>query len=488
MLVVAVLSIAALLLSGCPAPTPQVIEVPKEVVVEKKVVETVEVVKEVPVEKVVKETVVVEKEKIVEATPVPQQIVEFAGSYPADSPWGKEHRLLGYRLEEEHPECKFVYSEYVGTEGAQVVLLRLQEGDPPDIGGAVHANSLMPGGGEQWKAGYIHDLADDMQTPPYGQTEGTWWDTFNAAAQEQMAFDSHVGEVSYMQSQAVLWYNTAHYETYGLEPPATWGELMANCEVLKQNGQACIGGGGFNGYVGYWYDMLLFRLMGNEAQYALYNGTDPQYKWTDPEPIKAAQMLVDMITAGYAVDGYVGGDFTAMQVVYFTGEATHIFVGTWLMAEMQDSIPEDFAQAVIFFPTVEGYEDKTPYESTFGFQNWFSVYAPGAQAKESHSTECAVEWLKLFTDKDVQTSLVESLDFVSTIKGVPGPANIPGIGELLSSMKLWFPACQNLFNTHAELPAKYWDNITLLATEQLTPEEFGERMQQDWDEYFARTQ
>ena len=72
--VFALLAMAGLvLLAGCPAPTPQIIEVPKEVVVEKRVVETVEVVKEVAVEKIVKETVQVEvvKEGEVLATPVP---------------------------------------------------------------------------------------------------------------------------------------------------------------------------------------------------------------------------------------------------------------------------------------------------------------------------------------------------------------------------------------------------------------------------------
>ncbi len=77
-----VLVLVASFVAACPAPTPQVIEVPKEVVVEKKVVETVEVVKEVAVEKVVKETVVVEKivevekevEKLVFVTPTPEPI------------------------------------------------------------------------------------------------------------------------------------------------------------------------------------------------------------------------------------------------------------------------------------------------------------------------------------------------------------------------------------------------------------------------------
>ena len=486
-LIAAAITVVALFLAGCPAPTPQIIEVEKPVVVEKEVVKTVEVVKEVPVEKIVKETVVVEVEKIVEATPVPQKIVEFAGFYPADSAWGKEMRLAGYRLEQEHPECKFVYSEYPGAEAYKAVGLRAQEGDPVDIAGG-GATSLVAGGGEEWQAGYLYDLKDAMQTPPYGETTGTWYDTFNAAAQAQMTLeDGSIGSIPHMQTQIVLWYNTDHYEEYGLTPPKTWGQLMANCEVLKENDVACLGGAGHPGYLDYWYDMILFRLIGNEAQYALYQGTDPELTWTTvTEVVKAAEMLMDVIDKGYGTEGFVGGDFTANQVVYFTGQATHIFIGTWLMGEMKDSIPEEFNQAVTYFPAIEGYEDLTPYEAAFGFLNSYTLYNPGASAREEHSIECAIEYAKLFTSQEVQTEQVKALDYVPTIKGVPGPQNIPGIGELLGDMKLWFPAFQNLSATAAELRAKMWDNVALLASEELTPEEFAAKQQEDWDEFFSR--
>jgi putative spermidine/putrescine transport system substrate-binding protein len=81
--------IAALILTACPAPTPQVIQVPKEVVVEKKVVETVEVVKEVPIEKIVKETVEVVVEKVVVATPevLPTQITLIDTNSGANFQW-----------------------------------------------------------------------------------------------------------------------------------------------------------------------------------------------------------------------------------------------------------------------------------------------------------------------------------------------------------------------------------------------------------------
>jgi len=102
------LVVAALILTACPAPTPQIIEVEKPVVVEKEVIRTVEVEKEVPVEKIVKETVevekvvretvevVVEKEVVVTPTPVPLPTTIVAGepeyggtlrvSYVADPP------------------------------------------------------------------------------------------------------------------------------------------------------------------------------------------------------------------------------------------------------------------------------------------------------------------------------------------------------------------------------------------------------------------
>jgi len=67
----ALVIIASMVLAACAPPTPEIIE--KEVVVEKKVVETVIIEKEVVVEKKVVETVVVEKEVIVEVTPIAEE-------------------------------------------------------------------------------------------------------------------------------------------------------------------------------------------------------------------------------------------------------------------------------------------------------------------------------------------------------------------------------------------------------------------------------
>ncbi len=469
---VAVLVAAVMLITAC-APT----------------VETV-VVKET---QIVKETQLVEKVKEVEVTPVPVEkgLVEFGGFYPADSPWGRMYRLIGYRFETENPECKFEYSEYPGIEGGKALNLRAQEGDPVSIAetGGVTSNNTSANIQQLWESGLYYDLAKDMDTPAYGQTSGKWLDSFNAAAQQSMGTQNgKIGSITIQQTNIILWLNQGLYDKYGLKTPATWGELMANCEVLKQNGVACVGGGGYSGYIGYWYDMLLYRLLGPEKMTALYQHSDPNITWENtPEVVIAANMLNEMIEKGYASDGFVGGDFTAEQVAFFTDKSAHVFVGTWLIGEMKASIPQDFKMSVAYFPAVEGYESLSSYEAAFGFINSIAVYNPGKNAKQPHDQACAVKYAKLLTSAEVQKEMSggANLDYVTTIVDGQGVSAVPGIGELLGSMEQWFPEMAGAAYITSEA-RKYWDNVAQLAAGTLAAEEFAAKMKTDWDDIYSR--
>lgn len=113
LIILGVLVVLSLLLACAPA-TPQIIEVPKEVVIEKPVVQTVVVEKPVVVEKekaatiVVEKTVVVEKEKKVEvvvtATPVPVKPKE-----PVKIVWWTDPV---YKSPKTHPEVGDAFGAY----------------------------------------------------------------------------------------------------------------------------------------------------------------------------------------------------------------------------------------------------------------------------------------------------------------------------------------------------------------------------------------
>ena len=120
--------------------------------------------------------------------------------------------------------------------------------------------------------------------------------------------------------------------------------------------------------------------------------------------------------------------------------------------------------------------------------NSWNVNNTGAKTKDTHSTECAVAYVKALTSKENQLvmSSGDNLDYITTIIGGQGKSAITGIGDLLDKMKLWFPATQNVSATSPELQSKYWDNVAKLASGALTSEAFGAQMQKDWDDVFSR--
>lgn len=473
MKVLGLMIVAGLLLSACVTAAPE----PEKVV--EKVVETV-------VETVEKE-VIKEVEVPVEAEPVEKAVVEFGGFYPSDSAWGRMYRMLGYRFEAENPDCQFLYSEYPGVAGADALKLRAQEGDPVSMaGGGIGSETTAAEIKLHWESGMFYDLADVMAGPAYGQEGVPWLETFTEGAQTFMVTEGgRIGTIPYQQTQIVLWINQNIYSDLGLTVPTTWSELLANCEVLAKNNIACVGGGGFSGYIGYWYDMILFRLLGADKFLALYQNLDPEIRWDNtPEVLVAAEMLDDLIVKGYTSDGFVGGDFTAEQVAFFTDRSAHLFVGTWLVGEMADSIPEGFEMSVAYFPTVDGYEDVSPYEFAFGFLNGWTIYG----AQDEHTLDCTVRYAKLLTSAEVMEEITSGdyLDFQTTIIGGQGPSGVPGIGDLLAVQKLWFPATGGIGAAAPEARSAYWENLETFASGLMTAEEFAQRMAEDWVEIFSR--
>ena len=52
-------------------------------------------------------------------------------------------------------------------------------------------------------------------------------------------------------------------------------------------------------------------------------------------------------------------------------------------------------------------------------------------------------------------------------------------------MQVWWPAFQNVnVALSPELRTKLWDNVGLLTTKEITPQEYVELNELDWAEYF----
>lgn len=341
--VLAMLLLAAMVLplAGCPAPTPQVVEVEKQVVVEQQVIQTVEVVKEVPVEVAVKETVVVEVEKQVLVTPTPEPVkITFWSEFtappktPVVDTWIAGFQALYPWITVEHRGI----SNEVWEETLRTAMLG---GEPPDLFVTESRAELM----DYVEAGLIYDLTN-------------WYD---ARADRFVPGAALVNSVIRGRRYAVpwtvlvldlIWYNPAVTEKYGIDAAAikTWDDLIAACETLKANNEVCFafGGGGGGWTAGHWVMPLVQK---NLTQEDVRKLASREKKWTDPDVVKALGYFEQMYKEGYFAPGAAADDRDAGQALFFQGVGAFWQAGSWhLYQKGAELVPPEFEFKFIPFP------------------------------------------------------------------------------------------------------------------------------------------
>jgi multiple sugar transport system substrate-binding protein len=142
-------------------------------------------------------------------------------------------------------------------------------------------------------------------------------------------FDGKIYAVPNLVAYWVMYYNKNIYDSLGLEVPATWEQLEANLEAIRQTGVTPIGHtieGRWPAFI--WFSEFLIRtdpdfydrLMAGEASY------------TDPEVETAFLLWKDWMDRGWMDDGTKAFGFTSgasINADFAAGNVAHILVGTW---------------------------------------------------------------------------------------------------------------------------------------------------------------
>jgi len=221
--VLAVLSL--IILAGCPAPTPQIIEVPKEVVVEKQVVQTVEVIKEVPVEVVKEVPVEVVKEVEVEVTPV-----------PAAKPFeGVEVDILTFTGPQIAEPLQRRGPDFTALTGAKINVTIVPFSDLytkilTDLATGTNAFDgwvFAP----QWMVdyivpGYVEDLTDRIAADPALE----WEDVAPFFRDFSATYEGRIYTIPLDGDFHMGYYRSDLLQEAGLQPPKTWDEYL---EIAK---------------------------------------------------------------------------------------------------------------------------------------------------------------------------------------------------------------------------------------------------------------
>jgi raffinose/stachyose/melibiose transport system substrate-binding protein len=335
-----------------------------------------------------------------------------------------------------------------------------------------------------WGGGGLKSYVDASQVEDL-----TSWFEQNAAVKDRL-FPSSFGaatidgKIYAMPCETVqpivLFYNKQVFDKVGVQPPQSWGEIMALVPKFNAAGVAPFSLGGQSRWTNMmWLEFLFDRIGGPEVFQAVFDGQKDA--WSNPASIQALTEMQKLIKADGFIKGFssITADSSADQALLYTGKAAMMLHGTWTYGSMKAD-GGDFVSGGhlgwMNFPPVEGGKGD-PSDTVGNPGQYLSISAKATDAekeiaKNFFSTQVlsdaeVKEWVDAGAVPIVQgsDSLLASspdADFLKFVYGIASGAKV--------FAQSWDQA---LSPTAAE---KLLDNIAKLFQLQITPEQYAANM------------
>jgi raffinose/stachyose/melibiose transport system substrate-binding protein len=380
-------------------------------------------------------------------------------SYWQEDWWKK----LINKFEADHPNITINY--WFGSDWTEYTQTQIAGGEVPDLFWLTRYEWIDDG--------LVMDLTDVLKTPAYGQTTGTWQDTFYA----------HPGPILYkgkywtvpwdLYTDGYIWYNVDLFNQYGKQPPQTWNDLLNLCQFFKSKNINCFAQSNDPLYINQWWRMLSQRIAGMDkirATVANQKGN----AWTDPEFLQAATMAQDVANKGYFEAGYEGMNYQTAQIEFVQGHAAMMLIGDWLAGEMKDSWPTTFHADYVRFPTVDGGKG----DPTVQIAGTSDIVLSN---KTQHPKEL-IEFAKWMTSLEATTQMAADSGLLYGTKGSTPPDKLTSYDkkalDFLSSATDsfdWYAPPD--FTISFETGDQMFNACVGLMLKQMTPEQFVQKLE-----------
>lgn len=177
---------------------------------------------------------------------------------------------------------------------------------------------------------------------------------FNPGAYAGAGVQGKIYAVPTSSAPAFTIYRTDVFQQYGLKPPATWDDFIADGEVLKQHGIH------ITNYAGEDPSTLVILAMQAGAKWYTIDGNSWKVDFQDPNTLKAAAVIQKVIDDG--LDSQISfADYAAVQRNYDNGGTVTRQISTWQMAGMVKNFTKSNGKwALSPWPAFAGDAAKTP--------------------------------------------------------------------------------------------------------------------------------
>lgn len=159
----------------------------------------------------------------------PLDVVIFKGGYGDEYAINVNDNIYGAL----YPDSEVTYA---GTQRLmEQYQARVVDGNPPDVMDNSGAGNFS--NAQLYRDGQLADLADLMAAPAYGQEGVTFAESLVPGTQDDGQYDGNQYVLNYAMSMWGIWYDAAKFEEKGWEYPQTWDDMLALCEVIKEDGE-----------------------------------------------------------------------------------------------------------------------------------------------------------------------------------------------------------------------------------------------------------
>jgi len=348
---------------------------------------------------------------------------------------------------EKHPDVRLEPASGGGG-GYQELMIRVMEGNPPDIMSFSTAESGLTY--SYVEQGHVLDLTDYVEWPAYDTPESTWWQTIDPLYHDLLKYNDRIYAIPQNVISLQLYCNVRLYERAGADlNPETWDDFLENCERLKRIGVVPMTQDGIHWYTTWWFDHLAQRILGADRVRQAFLDPERGAKWTEDGFLQAARMVDDMLDRGYFVKGFAGLNHIESELLFWQGRAATVFVGTWFTSGRTEVMGEDFQLYAFRFPDVVG--GKGSSRELTGTVNSLSIPAT------ARHPELAAEFLRLVSSRWFQEQMVRDARMVSVYPGMPLPAVQQGLERIFSQTERFHSFNFGLEGTAPFLYRQFWN-------------------------------
>lgn len=228
-----------------------------------------------------------------------------------------------------------------------------------------------------WGAAQIQDFVDSgalLSLNGFIEETPALRDSFSAAVFDQEVIDGEAYGIPVRGTQPVFLFNNKDVLAQnGLEPAATWDELLDQVDTLTAAGVIPIGLAGASQWPTLmWFEYVYAQTVGNDVVAdALAGDTEV---WASDGSREALEMLRELIDSGAFGTTFDSVDYDNSPALLRTGKSAYELMGTWNYA-VQAGADEAFAEDGLGYTSFPAFGDLEPGQLAGNVSNYYNVVA-----------------------------------------------------------------------------------------------------------------